>query len=50
MTDTNPVFCDDCNAAVRIERTDTHSLKAVCACGETRGVRVARALPEEWSA
>jgi len=47
---TEPIYCDDCNAAVRIERTDSRSLKAVCACGETRNVKVANVLPEEWSA
>jgi len=48
--ETTPMFCDECHSAVRLERTETNSLKAVCACGETRDVKIAQAIPEEWSA
>jgi len=46
---TNPVYCDDCNAAVRLERDSNRSLKAKCACETVRNVRVAQLLPDGWS-
>jgi hypothetical protein len=49
MTDTTPAFCDECNAAIRLERDRYDSLKLVCACGTTRNTRVSTVLPEEWS-
>lgn len=43
-----PVYCDDCNATVRIERNASGQLKAKCACDSTRNVRVSKVLPEGW--
>jgi len=45
---TEPIYCDDCNAAVRLERTQSKSLKATCACDDQRNVRVSNVLPEGW--
>jgi len=47
---TNPMFCDECNSAVRVERTESKSLKAVCACGERLNLCVNKPLPDRWSA
>jgi len=46
--ETDPMFCEECNGAVRLERTAYNNLKAVCACGTTRNVKVSQALPEGW--
>ena len=48
MTDTNPLYCRECNAAVRVERATANSLIAVCACGEARNIKTSRVFPEEW--
>jgi hypothetical protein len=45
---TDPIYCDDCNAAVRVERNDNNSLVAVCACGSYRNIKTSRVFPEAW--
>lgn len=47
---TEPIYCDDCNAAVRIERDEYQQLTATCACDSTRNVRVSKVLPAGWRA
>ena len=48
--DTETVYCDDCNAAVRLERQDpAGGLVVRCACDDRRSIRVATALPGGWS-
>lgn len=44
---TDPVFCDECNAAVRLERAN-YGLELICACGDRRSLKVAAAFPEGW--
>ena len=44
---TDPMFCDECNAAVRLER-DGRNLLARCACDKRRSIKVAAVLPEGW--
>jgi len=44
---TTPLFCDDCECAVRLER-DGRTLLARCACDKRRSIKVAAVLPEEW--
>jgi len=48
MPETNPVFCDDCGQVVRMERTEYRNLKATCACGEVRNVKISSVIPEGW--
>ena len=49
--DTNPMFCERCNAAVRLEKYDNYGrLILRCGCDTTRSIKVSQALPEEWSA
>ena len=46
---TDAVFCDECNAAVRLERhAQTDDLRVRCACDEQRSIKVATILPEGW--
>jgi len=47
---TTPLFCDECNAAVRLERKSNQLLILRCACDKRRSIKVAAALPEGWSA
>lgn len=44
---TDPVFCDECNSAVRLERGN-YGLELVCPCGDRRSLKVAAALPAGW--
>ncbi len=45
---TDPVFCTECQAAVRLERSDNDQLYLTCACGEQRPLRVSQVLPVGW--
>jgi len=48
-SETDAVFCDECNAAVRLERhAQTDDLRVRCACDEQRSIKVATILPDGW--
>jgi len=48
-----PVFCETCHAAVRLERGDDRRLRLVCACGHAVSLDehgdAAETLPAGWS-
>lgn len=49
MTDAT-VHCDRCESIVEVVRQADRKLVLRCDCPERRGVKMARALPEGWSA
>lgn len=47
---TDPLFCEECHTAVRLERGDDRRLRLRCACGDAVLVdETDEPLPEEWS-
>jgi len=47
--ESNPMFCDDCNCAVRLERNTMGELTLRCACGTERTIVDIATLPEGWT-
>lgn len=43
-----PVFCENCNAAARLERMEDDLLVVKCACPEVRELKPTLQLPEGW--
>jgi len=48
MSESTPMFCDNCQTVIRLEKKDDRTLKVRCACNEGVGAKVSNALPEEW--
>jgi hypothetical protein len=46
----DPITCDDCGSDVQLARGDLGRLRVTCDCEGTISVKVAKALPEGWSA